>query len=304
MNGILVVNKPKGMTSHQVVGKVRRILGIKKIGHAGTLDPDVDGVLPLCVGSATRIAEYMLDQSKAYIGEVTFGFSTDTQDASGTVLERLETVSLNEEQVRRAFSQFHGEIEQIPPAYSAIKVGGKRAYDLARRGETVVLKPRRVTIHSLEILAMELQQNHPRVRFRVECSKGTYVRTLCRDIGQKLGVPAHMSALTRIRSGPFTLEMSHTLEEIERAQSEGGIERLLLSASVAVRNFPVYVVGDKQAGRVRNGMEMTFPVGSRVPETGERVRVEIPSGKLLAIYRVVGIDGQTVRTKPEKVFKE
>ncbi|MFC4768833.1 tRNA pseudouridine(55) synthase TruB [Effusibacillus consociatus] len=305
MNGIIVVNKPKGMTSHQVVGKVRRILGIKKIGHTGTLDPDVDGVLPLCIGSATRIAEYLLDQSKAYKGEVTFGFSTTTQDASGEVVEQVDQVFLTEEQVNLAFSRFHGEIEQIPPAFSALKVDGKRAYELARQGEQVVLAARKVTIYSIEILHMDLSTDYPRVQFRVECSKGTYIRTLCHDLGRELGVPSHMSRLTRIRSGPFTLEMSHTLEELERAKEEGEIGRYLLSASVAVEYLPVYSVSDKQERRVLNGMEMTFPlVETFALAVGDRIRIESRSGKLLAIYRVVRVEDQEVFTKPEKVFKE
>lgn len=304
INGILVINKPKGMTSHQVVGKVRRSLGIKKAGHTGTLDPDVDGVLPICVGNATRIAEYMLDHSKAYRGEITFGYSTNTQDASGQILQRVNEVALTGEQIRRVFSQFCGEIEQIPPAYSALKVNGTRAYSLARKGEQVALDPRKVTIYALRIIGLDLNRDLPRVRFAVECSKGTYIRTLCHDIGQALGIPSHMSALTRTRSGPFTLEMAHSLDEMEQAVSDGRIEQYIVSASVAVANFPVYNVSDKQERRVLNGMEMTFPDQKADLGIGDRIRLESRLGKLLAIYRVVEKDGRHVHAKPEKVFKE
>lgn len=304
MNGLLIVNKPKGMTSHQVVGRVRRILGIKKIGHTGTLDPQVDGVLPLCIGNATRIAEYMLDHNKGYAGEVTFGFSTDTQDAYGEVVERVESVRLTEEQIRNAFSHFLGEITQIPPAFSALKVDGKRAYDLARKGEKVELAPRKVMIFSLEIQQMQLQHPYPRVRFSVECSKGTYIRTLCHDIGQTLGIPAHMSALTRTKSGPFGLDDAYTLEQIEQFHAEERMAQILLSASVAVPQFPVYAVNEQQMHRVMNGMQMTFSLNDHNLAQDSKIRVEDGNGQLLAIYRVMQIAGQSVHCKPEKVFKE
>lgn len=304
MNGILVVDKPKGMTSQQVVGRVKRMLGVKKVGHTGTLDPEVDGVLPLCIGSATRIAEYMLDQSKAYIGEVTFGFSTDTQDATGEVLQRVDAVHLTEDQVRQAFSRFQGQIEQVPSAFSAIKVGGKRAYDLARKGESVVIPPRTVTIYRLDIMEFFLNQKYPAVRFFVECSKGTYIRTLCHDLGSHLQIPAHMSALTRVKSGPFSLDKAHTLDQIESAQAAGTAENLLLSPSVAVLHFPVYAVSEQQVRRVTNGMEMTFPAGGRTWQTGAKIRVEDRAGKLLAIYQVMTFTDKEIHTKPEKVFKE
>lgn len=304
MNGILIINKPRGMTSNQVVGRLRRILGIKKIGHTGTLDPDVDGVLPMCIGNATRIAEYMLDQRKAYTGEVTFGYSTDTQDASGEVMDRVAFVSLTEDQVKAAFTSFQGDIMQIPPAYSAIKVAGKRAYDLARQGQKVELSPRQVHIYSLVILSMQLDKEHPKVRFAVESSKGTYVRTLCYDIGQKLGIPSHMSDLTRTRSGPFTLGDAYTIEQIEEAQNTGTIDQFLVSASVAVKHFPLYHVSEKQEKRVSNGMEMIFPLQGKSLLEGERIRIESSSGNLLAIYRVKQMVGQSVICKPEKVFKE
>jgi tRNA pseudouridine55 synthase len=304
MNGILVVNKPAGMTSHQAVGRARRILGIKKIGHTGTLDPDVQGVLPICIGMATRVAEYLLDQSKAYRGEVTFGFSTTTQDASGERVEVLEDFSLTEERVREAFASFVGPILQKPPAFSAIKIDGKRAYDLARKGEDVEIPPREVTIYKLEIEEMELNLPRPKVRFFVECSKGTYVRTLCHDIGQKLGVPAHMSSLLRTKSGPFELSQALTFAEIEALAASGTIEEKLLPMQAALPHLPKHVIPEVLERRVNNGRELTIKRLIAGAEVGSLLRIESREGKLLALYRVCEIAGKEMHTKPEKVFKE
>ncbi|GIM47845.1 tRNA pseudouridine synthase B [Collibacillus ludicampi] len=306
MNGILVVNKPSGFTSHQVVAAVRRLTGIKKVGHTGTLDPEVRGVLPLCIGSATRVAEYMLDQSKAYHAEMTFGFATNTQDSSGTVTERVDRVVLNEEDIRRVFARFTGTIVQTPPAFSAVKIQGKRAYDLARQGVDVEIPQRQVTIHSLQIEKMDLEREDPKIVFTVECSKGTYVRTLCHDIGRALGVPAHMSQLIRTRSGPYRLEDSYTLEEIDVACAEGRFAELLLSASTAVSYMPLYRIKKSQEHRVANGMPLRVPYlkGFEGLQIGERIRVEDDSARLLAVYRIVAHTNHGIDTKPEKVFRE
>ncbi|HEU4965098.1 MAG TPA: tRNA pseudouridine(55) synthase TruB [Bacilli bacterium] len=304
MNGILVINKAPGMTSNQVVGRARRLLGIKKIGHTGTLDPDVTGVLPLCIGSATRVAEYMLDQSKAYRGEVTFGFSTTTQDASGEPIDTVEQVELTEEQVRVAFARFVGDILQQPPAFSAIKIDGKRAYDLARQGEAVEIPARPVTIYKLEIEEMHLDQAHPTVRFTVECSKGTYVRTLCHDIGVAVGVPAHMSHLVRTRSGPFALEQAVTLEQVEEAMAAGTIGEHLLPLQAALPHMPQAAIPEVLERRVQNGRELTLRKQVPGAEVGSLVRIETRGGKLLALYRVIEIAGGETHTKPEKVFHE
>lgn len=304
MNGILVINKPAGMTSHQVVGKARRILGIKKIGHTGTLDPDVQGVLPICIGMATRVAEYLLDQSKAYRGEVTFGFSTTTQDASGEPVETADDVRLTEADVREAFASFQGPILQRPPAFSAIKIDGKRAYDLARKGEDVEIPPREVTIYKLEIEAMQLDLPQPKVRFYVECSKGTYVRTLCHDLGQKLGVPAHMSELLRTKSGPFDLSQALTFEALEEHVKNGTIAEVLLPMQAALPHLPQNVIPEVLERRVNNGRELTIKRQIPGAEIGSLVRIESRAGKLLALYRVAEITDGELHTLPEKVFKE
>ncbi|MCX7568565.1 tRNA pseudouridine(55) synthase TruB [Tumebacillus sp. DT12] len=304
MNGILIVNKPAGMTSQQVVGRVKRVLGVKKVGHTGTLDPDVTGVLPICIGSATRVAEYLLDQAKAYRGEVTFGVSTTTQDASGEPVESVDTVQVTEEQVREAAASFIGPILQRPPAFSAIKINGQRAYDLARQGEEVEIPPREVTIYKLEILSLDLEPNHPKVRFDVECSKGTYVRTLCQDLGSTLGVPAHMSHLVRTRSGPFTLEQALTFEQIEELAAAGQIAEQLQPLQSALPHLTAATIPEALERRVDNGRELTLRRVIPGAQAGQLVRIESRTGRLLALYRIESIvDGET-HTVPEKVFKE
>ncbi|ASS75599.1 tRNA pseudouridine(55) synthase TruB [Tumebacillus algifaecis] len=304
MHGILVINKPAGMTSHQVVGRARRILGIKKIGHTGTLDPDVQGVLPICIGMATRVAEYLLDQTKAYRGEVTFGLSTTTQDASGEPIEAVDEVLLTAEQVRDAFAAFLGPIMQRPPAYSAIKIDGKRAYDLARKGADVEIPPREVTLYKLEIEEMQLDLPRPKVRFYVECSKGTYVRTLCHDLGVRLGVPAHMSSLLRTKSGPFDLSQALTFEEIEEHVKNGTIEEVLLPMQAALPHLPQNVIPEVLERRVDNGRELTIKRQIPGATVGSLLRIESRTGKLLALYRVTDVLDGELHTLPEKVFKE
>ena len=207
MDGIINVNKPTGMTSHDVVYRLRRILGVKKIGHTGTLDPDASGVLPMCVGKATKLADYLTATDKQYRAELSLGAFTDTQDASGEVLERFD-VNVTEKQLRDVLCEFVGEIEQIPPMYSALKVDGKKLYELARRGQEVARRPRSITIHALELLEGEGAD----WTIRVRCSKGTYVRTLCHDLGRALGCGGCMSSLRRTRAGSFTLAQAVTMQ--------------------------------------------------------------------------------------------
>ncbi|NOX98105.1 MAG: tRNA pseudouridine(55) synthase TruB [Nitrospirae bacterium] len=213
MDGILNVNKPKGMTSHDVVIQVRKIFHLKKVGHAGTLDPDATGVLVVCLGKATKVVRFLINDDKEYEAIMVLGVSTDSQDASGKVLERVKNLEVSETEVREAMKRLQGEIEQIPPMLSAVHYKGKRLYQLARQGRVVERAPRKIKIFSLEILAIEL----PRVNFRVVCSKGTYIRTICADIGEILGCGAYQAELVRIRSGSFHLRDSHTLEELKKA---------------------------------------------------------------------------------------
>lgn len=210
MDGILVVDKPKGITSHDVVDVVRRRFGMRRVGHAGTLDPMATGVLVMLLGRATKLAGTFLKDDKEYVATLFFGRSTDTQDATGKVLEKKDVNGLDIDTVRKALESFRGNMEQIPPMVSAKKYKGKKLYELARKGKTIPRKPCPITIHEIELLEFA----PPEVIFRVKCSKGTYVRTLCEDIGRSLGYPAHMSALKRTQSGRFSLKEARPLDDI------------------------------------------------------------------------------------------
>jgi len=210
MDGILIVNKPSGITSHDVVNIIRRKFNIKRVGHAGTLDPMATGVLVMLLGRATKLSNTFIRDDKEYIAKIFFGKSTDTQDASGRVIEEKYIDNLSVEAVTKALYSFKGETEQVPPMVSAIKYKGKKLYQLARSGKVVKREPRRINISDVEILDFKF----PELTFRVRCSKGTYVRTLCEDIGKALGIPSHMSGLIRSASGNFSLKDSRNLEDI------------------------------------------------------------------------------------------
>ena len=208
--GFLNINKPKGMTSHDVVANVRRLTGIRQIGHTGTLDPFAEGVLPICIGRATRLIEY-LEDNKAYLATVQFGSNTDTYDIDGTVTQTFDK-KVTRGQIEEALKDFRGEIEQLPPIYSAIKVNGKKLYEYARKGEEVEIQPRHVTIEKLELKTFdEILQT---AQLEVKCSKGTYIRSLAFDLGAKLGCGAHLSALVRTQAGRFTLDCAITLQKL------------------------------------------------------------------------------------------
>ncbi|MCX5693069.1 MAG: tRNA pseudouridine(55) synthase TruB [Candidatus Omnitrophica bacterium] len=210
LDGILVVNKPSGITSHDVVNFIRQKFNMERVGHAGTLDPMATGVLVMLLGKATKLSNTFTNNDKEYIAKVFFGKSTDTQDASGKVIEEKNIDNPGIEAIKKTLDSFKGEIEQIPPMVSAIKHKGKKLYQLARLGKTVIREPRKIKISYIEILDFKF----PELTFRVKCSKGTYVRTLCEDIGRSLGVPSHMSGLIRTQSGDFLLEDSKNLDEI------------------------------------------------------------------------------------------
>lgn len=210
INGLLVINKSKDWTSFDVVAKVRNLLNVKKVGHTGTLDPMATGVLVLCLGKATKLAQKMIGLDKEYIGEITLGATSDTDDAEGEIIENKEAGEKSLKEVERAVQSFEGLIEQIPPAYSAKKIKGKRAYKLAREGKKVELKPVEVTIYELEILNYQW----PKIQVRMKCSKGFYVRALARDVGEKLGVGGYLSALQRTRVGEYTLDQAMEIEGV------------------------------------------------------------------------------------------
>lgn len=234
MDGVIVIRKEKGFTSHDVVAKLRGILHMKKIGHTGTLDPDAEGVLPVALGKATRLVDMITDKEKTYEAVMRLGVVTDTQDMSGTVLSQTTERSVTEEELCTVVSSFVGDYMQVPPMYSALKVNGKKLYELAREGKTVERKPRPVHFYEIEILDISF----PLVHFRVTCSKGTYIRTLCHDIGEKLGCGAAMESLLRTKVGRFTLDDAITLAQTEEAVQEGTIESKILGIEEILAEYP------------------------------------------------------------------
>ncbi len=282
MFGILNVYKPKGMTSHDVVSFVRRKLHMKRVGHTGTLDPMAEGVLPILIGKATKLSDIIMADEKRYIARVRLGIVTDTDDVSGVTLETKE-VSVGEEELLKAVASFVGETQQIPPMYSAIKVNGQKLYQLARKGALVERKPRKVHIFSAEV------SNFDGISFdlSVHCSKGTYIRALCRDIGEKLGTGAAMESLVRIQSGMFSLENAHTLEKIERASEDGKVETLFISVDDVLSDITALSANDEIAAKIKNGIRLR-PAQLQISTFCEGDQFRIYSNeKLLAILKVV-----------------
>ena len=252
MDGFLVLNKPLGRTSSDCVVFVRKRLPRgTAIGHGGTLDPMASGVLPVCVGAATRLFDYIIDKQKTYVAELQLGVVTDTQDATGAVVE-TRSVNVTEADVRAALPRFIGEIWQRPPMYSAIKRGGKRLYELARRGESVEVAPRACRVDDVRLTA---SLGDGRYRLEVDCGKGVYIRTLCHDIGAYLGCGGHMATLERTRAGVFTLENALTLEEVEALGAEG-LEARLLPMDAAISHLPAVRAEARHRAAVRNGMPL------------------------------------------------
>lgn len=249
IHGIINVYKEKGFTSHDVVAKLRGIVGQKKIGHTGTLDPDAEGVLPVCLGRATKLCDLLTDKDKVYETVLLLGTVTDTQDVSGKILERRDISSVTEAILREKISTFEGGYAQIPPMYSALKVGGKKLYELAREGKSVERKPRNIKIYNIDILKVEL----PRVKMRVHCSKGTYIRTLCHDIGESLGCGGCMEELLRTQVSRFRLENAYTLSQIEESKEKGKLEELILPIDEMFSEYPKAVVMDRWKKLIYNG---------------------------------------------------
>lgn len=262
MNGILPLWKERGMTSHDCVFKLRKILHTKKVGHGGTLDPDVDGVLPICIGKGTKVIEFLSDSGKVYEGEITLGFSTTTEDVSGEIVEQQAiNTPFSTEQIDQAMQQLTGEITQIPPMYSAVKVNGKRLYEYARNGETVERPQRKAQIDVFERTTEPIWNNETKTqswRFRVVCGKGTYVRTLAVDTGKALGVPAHMSDLTRTASGGFTKEQAVPLAQVAEAMEKNELGQILLPIEFGVKDFPRVDITEVLWKKVKNGMRLPY----------------------------------------------
>ncbi|WAA13561.1 tRNA pseudouridine(55) synthase TruB [Fervidibacillus halotolerans] len=262
MNGILPLWKPSGYSSHDCVVKLRRLLGIKKIGHTGTLDPSVTGVLPIAIGEATKVVQFIQNENKSYEGTVTIGISTTTEDADGEIVEQKSiTKPFRRGDIVKVFHRLTGEIIQVPPMYSAVKVNGKRLYEYAREGKTVERPKRKVKIFELELLDdLDTFEGDPvHINFRVKCSKGTYIRTLAVMIGDMLGYPAHMSKLVRIESAGITAKNSLTFEEIEQLVARRKIEEAIIPIEQVLNRLPKYEIHDKLATRVKNGAVIQAP---------------------------------------------
>jgi len=303
MDGILVLWKEKGMTSHDCVYKLRKILQTKKIGHGGTLDPDVEGVLPICIGRATKVSEYLINSGKTYEGEITLGFSTTTEDASGEVVASvLINRPLEIKKIDEAMASFLGTIEQTPPMYSAVKVNGKKLCEYARNNEEVKRAKRRVQIDSFErLISPNFNEKTGTISwsFRVECGKGTYIRTLAVDLGEKLGFPAHLSKLTRTKAAGFNYYEAHTLKEIAQINNAGALSEILFPIEIGATDFPHIDLSPELYEKVRNGARLTFDELGIV-EKLPTLYALFYHGKLASLYMNHPELKKTL--KPRKVF--
>lgn len=289
--GFLNIYKPSGPTSHDIVNMVRRGTGVRRVGHAGTLDPLAEGVLVVAVGTATRLLEYLQVSRKSYTAEITLGLSTDTLDTEGEILEMQNLPVFSATDVKGVLQGFVGEISQVPPAYSAIKVNGKPAYSRARNGEDLALEPRLITIFDIGLKEIIL----PVIRVEVECSAGTYIRSLARDIGEALGCGATLSGLCRTASGNFTADRAVTLEELHLAFEAGVWQQHLVSADMALDGTPRLYLSEEDAARIENGIAVRTDA-----VTQGLARAYSPDGQFLAV--VLG-EPDTSTWRPKKVFK-
>ncbi len=296
MDGIIVVHKEQGFTSFDVVAKLRGILKQKKIGHTGTLDPDATGVLPVCLGCATKLCDMLTDTTKVYEAELLLGVITDTQDTSGMVLE-THSVEVTEEELRKAIESFVGEQKQIPPMYSALKVDGKKLYELAREGKTIERKARDIVINNIEILEINL----PRVRMIVTCSKGTYIRTLCNDIGDRLGCGGAMASLIRRQTAGFTLKEAKTLDEIEAIMKAGEISDIIKDVDSVFEHYPKAIVKTECIKAAQNGnwLYVNMLDVSEEDKRAENIRVYDNEAMFYGIY---GYETEKNAFIPKKMF--
>ncbi|NDI33344.1 tRNA pseudouridine(55) synthase TruB [Chengkuizengella sediminis] len=300
VEGILPVLKPKGWTSHDVVAKVRGILRIKRIGHTGTLDPEVTGVLPLCIGKATRVVEYIQLLPKEYEVILKLGISTDTEDMTGKVTEQLEQVKVTRDQIESTINTFIGDIQQIPPMYSAVKIKGKKLYELARKGEEVERKPRAVTIHKIDLLHFNLDLQYPEIKFRVLCSKGTYIRTLCVDIGRELNLPATMLSLVRTATGNIDLDQCLSIDEIQKLVDENDLNHKLISIDQSIHHFSSFIIKDTQLQNARFGKRLNFSDLKSKPESdNDLIRLYSENNVFIGIYKLDHINQMVI---PNKLF--
>ncbi len=304
IDGILVVSKPAGPTSHDIIDTVRRLTGVRRVGHGGTLDPFAMGVLPVFVGRATRMVDYHRGDEKAYRASVVFGARSTTDDIDGEMTPGASPPPTRET-VEAALAGFRGQIEQVPPDHSAVHVGGKRAYELARGGEKPDLAPRRVSIHALDLLDWDTADpERPMAELDVRCSAGTYVRSLARDLGSELGCGAYLGALTRTASGPFRIEAANSLEHVRHELAGGNVEALLLPPDTGLDHLPLLEVSGQDKEAIARGQiirvrgKVTGPLDpAEVLQSAEVVRVIDESAKLVAMAHV-----ERGRLYPDKVF--
>ena len=294
MDGLLLIDKPAVITSFGVVRRVRKALQVKKVGHLGTLDPFATGLLPLALGEATKLTQFLLDEPKTYMATLKLGVETDTQDLTGRITAESDHLPAAEE-VRHAAGSLVGEIDQVPPMYSAVHHQGERLYKLARRGEKVTAAPRKVMIYRLEIKDMAL----PQVTLEVECSKGTYIRTLAHDLGRALGCGAHLVGLTRLAVGPFRLEEAVALDVIEETAAPEGVHRHLIPLARCLPGLKTVRVEQREAWRLAQGQTLPWPEPE--PMEGEKVRV-VAEDALVAVATVRG-QGEGQVLAPVRVFQ-
>jgi len=276
LHGFLIVDKPAGWTSHDVVARARRLLNERQIGHGGTLDPAATGVLPLAVGSATRVVEYLIDADKQYLAEIVLGVSTDSHDADGTVLAIEDPSAIERPTVEAMLNEFHGILQQMPPMHSAIKVKGRRLYDAARRGIDVERQPRQIVIHRIELV----EWNAPVATILVDCSKGTYIRAIARDLGDRLGCGAHLGNLVRLKTGPFSLLDAWNLDELESLDVRDQWPTIAIHPDVATAWQPAVLLDRETATRWQNGSKLRAGTA-----TEEIARVYDERGEWLGVAR-------------------
>lgn len=294
VNGIINVHKEKGFTSHDVVAKLRGIVGQKKIGHTGTLDPDATGVLPVCLGKGTKLCDLLTDKDKTYEAVLLLGKETDTQDISGTVLNQGEWSHLTEEEVKQMIVSFIGESEQVPPMYSALKVNGKKLYELAREGKVIERKPRPIKVEAIKILEMNL----PEVRMEISCSKGTYIRTICHDIGLKLGTYGCMKELIRTKVSMFEIHESYTLSQLQELKDSGELLTVVQAVDSVFEDMSSFTLWEDMEFLALNGNPLNVERvnESKDWEDGQLIRVYLKSGEFIGVYIYVKVN-QTIKLR-------
>lgn len=296
MNGIFNINKPSGKTSYQIVAMVKRLSGERKVGHAGTLDPIATGVLPVCLGKATRIIEYLFDASKTYLAEIELGVATDTYDASGQVTSRRDASAVSRARVAKALAAFSGLIQQTPPMYSALKHHGTPLYRLARAGIVVERPSRPTRVHRIELKSFE----SPVATVEIECGKGTYIRSLAHDLGEVLGCGAHIKSLVRLKYGPFHINDSVSISRLEEAFQSGDGMDCLYPMEMVLSHLPAVVVSSEQAGNLKHGQYLDVEtVNEQIPAGEPQLRVYTSEGHLLGLWR---FDPERNQYQPRKVF--